>query len=323
MPRGDKTVKLAADVVYGLKKSITVEGNKTLELDGHKIILITSDSYFELFAGASLKVDGKENGSEIKSTAAMIFSMNGGSLTIDGGRYIVPGAGMSVVCIYSGTSGGKIKINDGYFQSTKYNVIYSASRENENPPEVVINGGTFVGEGGGWISPDYDVTKGTVNSGTFYSSSGGYAFSFFDTGNKHLGAGKFLVMDGVYKDNPILWQLEGMFIQVGNLEDDLVEVQMNAADCGKGYFFKKSCAQNTVLAMKHSILPVVAVPDEGNILSSWEKVAGEGRFEDETLMDAYYIPQNDSWLKPNFATAPLKPTLETTQIGRASCRERV
>ena len=33
---GDKTVKLTADVVYDLNKSIEVKGNKVLKLNGHK-----------------------------------------------------------------------------------------------------------------------------------------------------------------------------------------------------------------------------------------------------------------------------------------------
>ena len=54
---------------------------------------------------------------------------------------------------------------------------------------------------------------------------------------------------------------------------------------------------------------MVAVPEAGKILSVWKKVAGEGDFEDPSLVRVYYIPKTDSEVKPNFAVAPPKPEL--------------
>ena len=122
---------------------------------------------------------------------------------------------------------------------------------------------------------------------------------FGDTDNKSLGEGKDLVMDGVHNDNPNLWELKGTFIQVGNNASDFVNVTMNAADGGRGYFFRVAYNKTTVLAMKNNILPVVAVPEVREILSAWEKVSGDGDFVDKKLMYAYYIPKTDSELKPN------------------------
>ena len=50
-------------------------------------------------------------------------------------------------------AGGKVEINDGYFESER-EVIYSHNKEIPNPPEVVINGGTFVSGSAVWGSPD-------------------------------------------------------------------------------------------------------------------------------------------------------------------------
>ena len=44
---------------------------------------------------------------------------------------------------------------------------------------------------------------------------------------------------------------------------------MNPADGGKGFFFKEDGKEGTVLAMKNSILPVVAVLETEKILSVW------------------------------------------------------
>ena len=95
-----------------------------------------------------------------------MFFMNGGSLTIDRGKYMVSGGSRNIVSIPYGTAGGRIEINDGYFQSIRGSVIFSESKKNENPPQVVINSETFVSEKAVWGSPNYDVTKGTVNEGT-------------------------------------------------------------------------------------------------------------------------------------------------------------
>ena len=170
------------------------------------------------------------------------------------------------------------------------------------------------------------MTTGEVRGGTFYSEAGAPALGLDDINHKHRGAGKYLVADGVHKDNDALWEYNESFIQVGDVEGDFVEVTMQGAAGGTGFFFKEGCAQNPVLAMKNSILPVVAAPDPLKILLKWEKVSGEGDFVDPSLVRAYYIPEAASELKPDFDAAPSKPTLGivgTTQIGRASCRERV
>ena len=310
---GDKSVYLIADVVCDLNKHIEVKGNKTLQLHGHKIML--KSSYFYVPTGADFKVKDSQGVGEIKSTDVMIFAMDGGSLTIEGGRYIVRENLANVVWVSNNAAGGEIKINGGYFQSIRGNVIYSVSKQDLDPPEIVINGGTFISdESSVWTSTDKDETKGTVNGGSFHGAGGAFDIPFVNiliSGNKFVGAGKYLVEDGVHIDNPtlLLWQLKGKFIQVGNNADDFVNVTMNAAAGGKGYFFKGGWKETTVLAMKNNILPVVAVPEAGNILSAWEKVSGDGSFEDPSLVRAYYIPKAASGVKPNFAAAPPKPTL--------------
>ena len=65
---------------------IAVNGDKTLELNGHKIKL-KGGVNISLPAGADLKVDGNGAGSEITALNWSIFFMDSGSLTIDGGRY--------------------------------------------------------------------------------------------------------------------------------------------------------------------------------------------------------------------------------------------
>ena len=137
----DGTVNLTADVVYDLNKRIEVKGNKTLDLNGHKIML--KSSYFYVPTGADLKVDGKKIGSEIKSTDVMIFAMDGGSLTTEGGRYIVRENLATVVWVSNDAAGGRIEITGGYFQSIRGNVIYSKSEQAANPPQLVINGGSY------------------------------------------------------------------------------------------------------------------------------------------------------------------------------------
>ena len=102
---------------------------------------------------------------------------------------------------------------------------------------------------------------------------------------KHRGVGKYLVADGVHKDNDALWEYNESFIQVGDVEGDFVEVTMQGAAGGTGFFFKEGYAQNPVLAMKNSILPVVAAPDPLKILLKWEKVSGEGDFVDPNQYD--------------------------------------
>ena len=104
-----------------------------------------------------------------------------------------------------------------------------------------------------WRSPVTDVTKGVVNGGTFHGGGGNPAFNFYDDDNKFVGDKKYLVMEEEHNNNPKLWELKGNFIQVGNGAGDFVNVKMKAVDGGKGHFFKEGCAQNTVLAMKHSI----------------------------------------------------------------------
>ena len=84
---------------------------------------------------------------------------------------------------------------------------------------------------------------------------------------------------------------------MGNNAGDFVNVTMNDAAGGKGVFFREDGKEGTVLAMKNSILPVVAVPDAGNTFSAWEKVSGDGSFEGENLADTYYIPKTVSALK--------------------------
>ena len=96
---------------------------------------------------------------------------------------------------------------------------------------------------------------------------------------------------------------------MGDVEGDFVEVTMQGAAGGTGFFFKEGCAQNPVLAMKNSILPVVAAPDPGKVLLKWEKVSGDGSFVDPSLMNTYYTPEAASELKPDFDAAPSKPTL--------------
>ena len=310
---GDKTVKLTADVLYDLSKHIEVKGNKTLELDGHKIMLNNNCS-FSVPTGADLKVDGKADGSEIKSVHTIIFIMKGGSLTIDWGRYIVSSPStLNIVWIHDTVAGGKIEINGGYFQSDDA-VIRSQSEQAANPPEIVINGGTFISNKSSvWESLNKDVTKGTVNGGSFHGG-GGTAFNFGDTGKKSLGTGKYLVMDGEHKDDPNLWHLKGTFIQVGNAANDFVNVTMKAAAGGRGYFFRVAYNKNPVLAMKNGILPVVAVPEAGKILSAWKRDSGDGSFVDPSLVRAYYIPKTDSTLEPDFVAAPIKPKLKIRGI---------
>ena len=116
-------------------------------------------------------------------------------------------------------------------------------------------------------------------------------------------------MDGVHNANTNLWELDGKFIQVGNNAGDFVNVTMSDAAGGKGFFFREDGKEGTVLAMKNSILPVVAVPDAGNTFSVWEKVSGDGSFEGENLADTYYIPKTVSELKPVFRGVAPKPTL--------------
>ena len=89
---------------------------------------------------------------------------------------------------------------------------------------------------------------------------------------------------------------------------------MNAAAGGKGVFFKESCAQNPVLAMKNSILPVVAAPDSGNTFSVWNKVSGDGDFVDENLADTYYIPKANSVLKPVSADSNARPLASSISL---------
>ena len=179
---GDKTVKLTADVVHYDK--ITISGNKILELNGHKIRL-KNKGRICVPAGAHLKVDGKVNGSEITSSDGLdLFCMEDGSLTIDEGRYTVFTVSSSVVYIGKGTAGGRIEINGGYFQGP-FDVIHSESEQDLDPPEIVINGGTFVVVAVVWKSKD--VTEGTVNGGTFYSSAGESVFDFGNTIADQIG----------------------------------------------------------------------------------------------------------------------------------------
>ena len=143
---GDKTVKLTADVVYD--DGIAVNGDKTLELNGHKIELKNTGEIL-VPAGADLKVDGSKDGSEIKSLNWSTFSMKDGSLTIDGGRYMVFGDAASVVFIGELTTGGKVLIKGGYFRSVKGEAIRSESKQDLDPPEVVIEDGTFISDENG------------------------------------------------------------------------------------------------------------------------------------------------------------------------------
>ena len=136
---GNKIVKLTADVLYDIREYIDIKGNKTLELNGHKIEFLLWGTVIP--AGAQLKIDGMVDGSEIKSGVAMIFEMRGGLLTIDGG-YI--NSLFHVMFIPPSAAGGRIEINNGYFQAIRGRVIYSASKQDLDPPEIVINGGTFI-----------------------------------------------------------------------------------------------------------------------------------------------------------------------------------
>ena len=107
-------------------------------------------------------------------------------------------------------------------------------------------------------------------------------------------------MEGKHNNNPKLWELTGNFIQVGDNENDFVNVKMSAATGGKGYFFKKDGKEGTVPAMKNSILPVVAAPDSGCNFSGWVKLAGTGDFKENNLASTCYIPVAASKIKPTF-----------------------
>ena len=131
---------------------------------GHTIELMTFSGFY-IPTGASLKVDGKVDGSKITSLQSdTFFVMDGGSLIIDKGRYMAYGF---TVGIETNAADSKVEINGGYFQFIGCNVIYSRCKDSANPPQVVINEGTFIANKGVWSSLNDDVTKGTINGGAF------------------------------------------------------------------------------------------------------------------------------------------------------------
>ena len=135
--------KYMADVLYDLNQPIDIKENKTLKLSGHKIEITTWNG-FHLSTGADLKIDGDAGGGEIVlAQQGSLFYMNGGSLTIDGGSYVVFDPISIVVLIDISTAGGKVEINGRSFQDIRGKMIYSRSEKSANPPQVIINGGIF------------------------------------------------------------------------------------------------------------------------------------------------------------------------------------
>ena len=189
------TVKLLADQTIDLQLAAGEE--YTIDLNSYTLTVESSKSYNYIYGdltiddssdaktgkvvvddyGIAPRPGGKVTVNSGSFTTAAgkdyIFYLMGGELEVNGGSFT---ANHPVNCYSSGKKayGGKVVINDGDFESTKYFVI--SGFENS---DITINGGEFEGPYPIYVDKTSSLSSGfapasaTINGGTFTATSNG------------------------------------------------------------------------------------------------------------------------------------------------------